>query len=332
VAAWLAAPSGASGQTSIDLGWELLPTPHLPSSIEIYRSTRALPGGDPVSGVYARIDLTDPALEVQATYVGDGGTRITPLEEMRRSAQPAYLAVNGTFFSATSSVSPVVNEGRVLALGRQGVERGGRSYPATWGAWGVDPAGRGEVIWSWSLPETGRILAFDAPWPVRLGGPELPAPSLGAAGMPPGRLWEPEVAMGGTPVLVKDGALRRLDESPEDPESIVNRDELVNPGGLTGRHPRTAVGLGPDRATLILMVIDGRQPEHSVGVTLQELGAIMADVGAFEALNIDGGGSSAFVADNGDGVLDVSDVLTRPSDVTGMRPVATSLLVRVRPR
>jgi hypothetical protein len=34
------------------------------------------------------------------------------------------------------------------------------------------------------------------------------------------------------------------------------------------------------------------------------------------------------IADNGDGTLDLADVLSRPSDAAGMRPVATSLLVR----
>jgi len=318
----------ASDPVPIDLGWQRHPTPHLPASIQIYRSTRPLPSGEPISGVYARIDLTDPGLTIEATYAGDEGTWITPLQEMTGSEARVYVAVNGTYFSQTTSVSPVVQGGRVLAFGRRGLTRAGQDFVATWGAWGLGPDGRAEVVWTWSLPESNRILAFDAPYPNRLGQPPLPTPSVSGPGMPPGRVWAPDVAIGGTPVLIKDGVLRHLGEDPEDPESLINRDELVNPGGLTGRHPRTVIGHTQDRSHVILMVIDGRQPDHSVGATLAEMGAIMIDVGAFEALNIDGGGSSVMIADNGDGTLDLADVLSRPSDAAGMRPVATSLLVR----
>ena len=57
-------------------------------------------------------------------------------------------------------------------------------------------------------------------------------------------------------------------------------------------HPRTAVGLSKDRRTLLLFVADGRR-EGVPGLTLPELAALMVEVGACTALNLDGGGSSA---------------------------------------
>ncbi len=45
-----------------------------------------------------------------------------------------------------------------------------------------------------------------------------------------------------------------------------------------------------------LIVVDGRQPRYSVGVNLQEFAKIFVDLGADEALNLDGGGSSTLVA------------------------------------
>jgi hypothetical protein len=87
------------------------------------------------------------------------------------------------------------------------------------------------------------------------------------------------------------------------------------------RHPRTAVGYDPSTHRLWLVVVDGRQAPHSVGMTLPELATLLEAFGAREALNLDGGGSSVLV------VLGV--VQSHPSDQEGERPVANALaLVR----
>ncbi|MHB8876266.1 MAG: phosphodiester glycosidase family protein [Myxococcaceae bacterium] len=62
----------------------------------------------------------------------------------------------------------------------------------------------------------------------------------------------------------------------------------------TARHPRTAVGLSLDGTKLVLAVVDGRQTS-SIGMTCAELGTLMKGLGAANALNLDGGGSSTLV-------------------------------------
>ncbi|MEM6314308.1 MAG: phosphodiester glycosidase family protein [Planctomycetota bacterium] len=89
------------------------------------------------------------------------------------------------------------------------------------------------------------------------------------------------------------------------------------------RNPRTAAGVTADGRTLIVMVIDGRQPGHSVGVTLPELADLMKRHGADDALNLDGGGSSTFVHRTSDGTLRTN----RPSD-GDFRHVAVSVGIR----
>jgi hypothetical protein len=69
----------------------------------------------------------------------------------------------------------------------------------------------------------------------------------------------------------------------------------------TVRHPRTALGLSEDRHTLYLMVVDGRS-SVSVGMTCEEEAAFLRGLGAFDALNLDGGGSSTMWI-RGDGVV-----------------------------
>lgn len=84
------------------------------------------------------------------------------------------------------------------------------------------------------------------------------------------------------------------------------------------RHPRAAVALRPD-GTVLLLAVDGRQPAYSAGMTLSELRDLLRELGAIDALNLDGGGSTTLVLR---GV-----VVNRPSDQTGERPVANALLV-----
>jgi len=74
-------------------------------------------------------------------------------------------------------------------------------------------------------------------------------------------------------------------------------------------HPRTAVGVDRDAKELIFLVVDGRQ-EFSRGYTMVELGVMMRRLGAEDALNLDGGGSTTLAAVR-DGKL---KVLNSPSD------------------
>jgi hypothetical protein len=62
------------------------------------------------------------------------------------------------------------------------------------------------------------------------------------------------------------------------------------------RHPRTAIGLNARRDRTWLVVVDGRQPGVSEGATLAELNALFERLGASDAMNLDGGGSSAMAA------------------------------------
>ena len=63
---------------------------------------------------------------------------------------------------------------------------------------------------------------------------------------------------------------------------------------ISGRQPRTALGITQDQSTLILMVVDGRS--HSIGATHDEMADLLKEYGAYEAMHLDGGGSSTLVA------------------------------------
>ncbi|ANW99439.1 exopolysaccharide biosynthesis protein [Thermoclostridium stercorarium subsp. thermolacticum DSM 2910] len=64
---------------------------------------------------------------------------------------------------------------------------------------------------------------------------------------------------------------------------------------VAGRHPRTAVGTSRDGKTIYMVVVDGRQ-SHSIGMTMTELAQFMLGIGAYNALALDGGGSSTIAS------------------------------------
>ncbi|MGY1743467.1 MULTISPECIES: phosphodiester glycosidase family protein [unclassified Blastococcus] len=91
------------------------------------------------------------------------------------------------------------------------------------------------------------------------------------------------------PAIVEDG---QVVDGIEDVEVDTN----VGNHSIQGDQPRTAVGVLDDNH-LVFVVVDGRQSGYSEGVTMTELAAIMTDLGATTAYNLDGGGSSTMYFD-----------------------------------
>ncbi len=88
-------------------------------------------------------------------------------------------------------------------------------------------------------------------------------------------------------------------------------DGEVNPNLSTGAAPRTAIGIKND-GSLVLYTIDGRQSGHSYGVQLKTLAKRMQELGCVEALNLDGGGSTAITVQLPGS--DKSSLANKPSD------------------
>jgi exopolysaccharide biosynthesis protein len=121
--------------------------------------------------------------------------------------------------------------------------------------------------------------------------------------------WKLDWAVGGGPVLVKDGAI-----------FISNNEEKKFAGkAIADHHPRTAMGYTKD-GYIILLAVQGRMKNIAVGTTLTETAKIFIDLGAVEAINLDGGGSSCLLI-NGKETI-------KPSDPTGQRPVPAVFFVK----
>jgi hypothetical protein len=87
------------------------------------------------------------------------------------------------------------------------------------------------------------------------------------------------------------------------------------------RHPRTAIAKLKD-GRVLMITVDGRQPGVSVGMSLQELAEYLLSLGAVDAMNLDGGGSTTMFLDG--------KVVNTPSDKEGERKVGDAILVTLR--
>lgn len=81
-------------------------------------------------------------------------------------------------------------------------------------------------------------------------------------------------------------------------------------------HPRTFVGVSKDNKKVYLFVIDGRQPEYSNGMLLEDMMLLCQGAGCYQALNLDGGGSTTMVRRVEQAGSPVSfEIMNTPSDV-----------------
>lgn len=118
--------------------------------------------------------------------------------------------------------------------------------------------------------------------------------------------------LGGGPQLIRDGNI-----------AITNAQEKISTAFVNEGHPRTAIAKLAS-GKLLLVTIDGRQPGESIGMPLTTLADLLLELGAVEAMNLDGGGSTTMVIHN--------KVVNRPSDQTGERPVSDAILVFPKPK
>ena len=115
-----------------------------------------------------------------------------------------------------------------------------------------------------------------------------------------------EDIVGGVPQLVKDGKV-----------DVTWQEEKSSKSFVETRHPRTAVAKLKD-GKFLMITVDGRS-ESSGGIGLYDLANYLLELGATDAMNLDGGGSSTMFLDG--------KVVNHPSDKEGERKVSDTILV-----
>lgn len=117
-------------------------------------------------------------------------------------------------------------------------------------------------------------------------------------------------------------------------EAVGGRVTLVSDGILQAQtsdvlEPRTAIGVSQDGNKVYMLVVDGRRFHYSNGMSYEELGKCLKALGAYDAINLDGGGSSTYFQRNTtDFSADRFRLRNWPSDNGGAeRAVANGLLL-----
>jgi hypothetical protein len=136
-----------------------------------------------------------------------------------------------------------------------------------------------------------RYTPFDAPWGaertclhVAGGRPRI----TGRAALPASPRGD---LLQAGPMLVQDG--RVVYDRRRDPEGFSANARQFDSDITAERHPRAAIGLSEDR--ILAVACDGRSRTEA-GMTLEEMGEVLAALGARSAMNLDGGGSTTLIA------------------------------------
>jgi len=113
----------------------------------------------------------------------------------------------------------------------------------------------------------------------------------------------------GVPQLIKNSKI-----------DITWEQEKASKSFVETRHPRTAVAKLKD-GKFLMITVDGRT-EHSAGIDLYDLAKLLLELGATDAMNLDGGGSTTMFVDG--------KVVNKPSDKEGERKVSDAILLTLR--
>lgn len=297
-----------------------------PDGITVESFTENFSNGQKCSGYIATIDFSvNPALRFNAHYTLPKKTPSEIYASFPEKKGKACIVINGGYFSGSTSVSLCLSDGSVVTTSKPTMnwpndENYQRTVYPVRSAIGMMPDGSFEAQWIYCVSTASKEhYAF----PSAMGNNEKTQTFLDT---PPSKdtegafLWEPQEAIGGGPRLVKDGKNVAVENYWA---------EVLDSGGTAGlsRQPRTALGITSDNK-LLMLVCDGRGMNGSAGYTLSELADKFISLGATDAINLDGGGSSAMVGKDG-------KVLNRPSDTGDSdeiieRKVVTSVVISVK--
>ncbi len=294
----------------------------LPASVHIYTTNDSL-DGKPNIAYYLEADLKDKKLDF-TTQVGRG-KRYTPTQYYNTESNPLAV-VNCTFFEFVhnSNLNVVINDGIFLAYNQQTGAAHGKDtftyYHTTPSALGISKRRKADVAWLYTDSVYKWPVAFEENPILQQDSFPLSkftfAPSLMHSAARKKRLgiikkWKMKTAVGGGPVLLQDGNIK-----------ITNNEErkFMNKA-IDDKHPRTAMGYTKDDK-LIILVFQGRFAGKAEGATLMQEARVLQSLGCWEALNLDGGGSSCLLI-NGKETI-------KPSDKEGQRPVPAVFMIKVK--
>ena len=289
-----------------------------PAGVTVTEFTDTYKDGKQCLGFIATVDFSvNPYLKFNCVV---GNKKQKPSEMFAnfssRKGTPA-LAINAGYFGGTTSMSLVYSGGSCQRMAPRSINwPNDENYQATVypvrSAIGQMEDGHFEIKWAYCTSVSTRDhysfpSALDNNEKTQTFMTDAPGPDW-----PGAELWEPVEAVGGGPRLVKNGRNVAVENYWA---------ECLDSGGTSGliRCNRTAIGY-TDEGVLVIIVCDGRGSRGSAGCTLSELADKFISLGCTQAMNLDGGGSSAIIGTDG-------ALLNAPSDAGGERAVVSGIVI-----
>ena len=292
----------------------------LPASVHVFKTTDSL-DGKPNIAYYVIADLKDKKLlfDTDTTL----SRRLTPSQFYQKNNK-SLVVVNTTFFSfqTNQNLSVVIKDGKLVGYNIHSIPGRGKdtfTYRHPFGsAIGISKKRTADIAWlftdsSFKYPQALNMAVI----PKKDSSVKFSfASAKDYIYQEPRSLidpfffeWKMRTTVGGGPILLQQGIAK-----------ISNNEELKFAGkAIEDKHPRTAMGYTKDNK-LIILVVQGRFPGISEGATLGQEAQILKDLGCWEALNLDGGGSSCMLV-NGKETI-------KPSDKEGQRAVPAVFIIK----
>ncbi|MEO5995212.1 MAG: phosphodiester glycosidase family protein [Chitinophagaceae bacterium] len=292
----------------------------LPLSVHVFKTNDPI-DGKPNIAYYVEADLKDTSIDFTAEAADF--KRYTPSQYYQQHNSP-LLVVNCTFFNTTTgqNLNTVIKDHHPLSFNLRSLRGTGKDsmtqYRLFRSAIGINDKREADVAWLKTDSISNSIKASQhvveaAVEPVACC--ELSKKFYRQQKRKEKQLahnfsnWNMETAVGGGPVLVQKADTL-----------ISNNEERMFAGKARyDKHPRTAMGYTRD-GKLIILVIQGRFPGIAEGADFKQEALILKDIGCYEALNLDGGGSSCLLV-NGKETI-------KPSDKVGQRAVPAVFMIR----
>ena len=291
------------------IAWHQVLDDTLPRGLKLFKTTDSL-NGRPFIAYYVEANLKNQNLQF-TTQVGNG-KRLTPSQFYEQEGLPV-IVVNGTFFSfqTNQNLNVVIRDGKVLSYNIPALKSrtSDSFYYPTRSAIGIKKNRRADVAWLFTDTAQRWPYAFQSRPIVAKGRTNDPS-FADLNTIDPWKWWKMKTAIGGGPVLIQEGRM-----------NITNQEEQMFVNGNADLHPRTAMGYTKTNK-LIILVIQGRAPGQAEGATLSDEAKILLDLDCYEALNLDGGGSSCLLV-NGKETI-------KPSDKEGQRPTPAVFIIRTK--
>ncbi len=199
-----------------------------------------------------------------------------------------------TTLTNSNGLEIIVRDGKITQIIDN---KGNNNIPADGFVISADEKVKGEILKKIKVGyKVGQLYSFDDINTGRISGKDIS--------------WEhAEDITNGVPQLIKNGKIE-----------ITWEQEKASKSFVENKHPRTAVAKLKD-GKFLMITVDGRS-EQSAGIGLQNLSEILIELGAADAMNLDGGGSTTMFLDG--------KIVNQPSDQTGERKVGDAILVTPR--